>query len=171
MMAMPRKSAALHELQGTKPHGESKPEFTLPPGRPKCPKNLSTDGRHAFRRICKLLESRRALTSGDGELIKVFAINFDRHVRAIEHLQTEGEVCKYTRLDSNGQPHEVEKENLWLKIAVNAEKNMVAILDRLGLSPLNRGKIKPTEEPKPAPEIDELEARLNWMPGDPEPEN
>src|SRR5258708_35915773 len=128
-MPTPRKSDAIHELSGTKSQVKAEPEFTLPPGRPKCPKNLSPDGRDAFRRICKLLESRRALTTGDGELIKVFAINFDRHVRAIDHLQMEGEVCKYTRLDSNGQPHEVEKENLWLKIAVNAEKNMVAILD------------------------------------------
>ena len=170
-MPTPRKSAELHDLTGTKSQAKPEPEFTLPPGRPKCPKNLSPDSRDAFRRICKLLESRRALTTGDGELIKVFAINFDRHARAIEHLLTEGEVCKYTRLDSNGQPHEVEKENLWLKIAVTAEKNMIAVLDRLGLSPLNRGKIKPTEEPKPTPEIDEFEAALSRMPGDPEPNN
>jgi phage terminase small subunit len=42
------------------------------------------------------------------------------------------------------------KENLWLRCAKDAEKQLVAILDRLGLTPANRSKIKPAEGPKEA---------------------
>jgi phage terminase small subunit len=107
-----------------------------------------------------LLESRRALTEGDGELLRLYAVIFDRHTRALAKINEQGEIKMYTRLDSNGQPHEVEKPNLWLKVAETAERNLVAILDRLGLTPHNRGKVKPTAQPKDEKPIDPLEEML-----------
>jgi len=164
-LPQPRKSDALHELEGTKPHDRiPEPEFTLPPGRPKYPRNLSADAKAVFKRLCGLLEERRTLTSGDGELLRLYSILFDRHARALAKIAAEGEIRVYTRLDSNGAAHDVEKQNLWLKVAETSEKNMVSILDRLGLTPHNRGKVKPTAEPesdvpdfiKNAPPIGEL---------------
>src|SRR6266852_1309319 len=130
-MPQPRKSDALHDLQGTKPHDRiPEPEFVLPPGRPKYPRNLSADPKAVFDRLCGLLEDRRTLTSGDGELLRLYSILFDRHTRALAKIAAEGEIRVYTRLDSNGAAHDVEKQNLWLKVAETTEKNMVAILDR-----------------------------------------
>jgi len=164
-MSMPRKSDELHLLQGTKSQAKMETENTIPPGRPKYPKNISPESKAVFKRLCSLLEKRRALTEGDGELLRIYAILFDRHSRALAKIAEQGEICVYVRLDSNGQPHDVEKENLWLSVATNSEKNMIAILDRLGLTPHNRTKVKPTAAAKitEKPE-DPVEAFLNWMP-------
>jgi phage terminase small subunit len=81
------------------------------------------------------------------------------------HIEAEGEIRTYTII-VKGEAQEIEKENLWLKIAFTAEKNMVAILDRLGLTPHNRAKIKPTAEPdrKPVDEFDEFLAPRRTTP-------
>jgi P27 family predicted phage terminase small subunit len=147
-MPTPRKSLSEHELQSTKPR-YVEPDSSIAPGRPKYPKGLTPEAKKVFKAACHLLERRRSLTEADGELIRLLALTHVRHARAIEKLALEGEVRMYTRLDSNGQPHEFEKENLWLQIARDAEKQMIGIFDRLGVTPLNRGKVKPTKaEPK-----------------------
>jgi|SRR5882762_5464622 len=141
---MPRaaKSAALHELQGTVSEAKSLTDSQVPPGRPRYPKNLSPDARAEFKRLCALLEARRALTEGDGRLLEIAAQETVRYRRACAKLDAEGEVRTYIRLDSNGQQVPVEKENHWLKIKADAVKTVVACLDRLGLSPLNKDKVK-----------------------------
>lgn len=150
----------LHKLKGTRPTRAAEPEFVVPPSRPRKPKDLTPEGLAVFTRLCSLLKKRRALTAADGELIRIYAVNHVRHAKAQAKIDEEGEVRIYTRLDSNGQAHDVEKENLWLKIAFAAEKNMVACLDRLGLSPLNRAKVKPTAKPKVAEEPNEFDQFL-----------
>jgi P27 family predicted phage terminase small subunit len=140
----PKKSDAMHALTGSKSQAKPEPEYVLPPGRPRYPKSLTPEARRVFKRLCSLLEKRRALTEGDGELLRLYSVLYDRHTRAMAKIEAEGEIRMYTRLDSNGAAHEVEKPNLWLKVAETAEKNMVAILDRLGLTPHNRAKVKPT---------------------------
>src|SRR6266478_8553330 len=139
------KSIAEHALHGTTP-GAKNPSLAsnIAAGRPKFPKNLPTDLRQVFKRTCKLLETRRALTEADGPLLARYCIAYQRAERAQTKLDEQGEICLYTRLDSNGTAHQMEKPNLWLKVAQDAEKMMVACLDRLGLSPMNRDKVKPT---------------------------
>ena len=147
-MPTPAKDSDKHWLEGTKSQAKSDSGQEFTPGRPKYPRGLVGDAKAAFKRLVNLLESRRALTAADGELIYIFAVNFARHAKALAKLAEEGEIRIYVRLDSHGEPHNVEKENLWLKVAFTAEKNMVACLDRLGLSPMNRAKVKPTARPK-----------------------
>lgn len=140
------KTEQLHWLQGTKSQAKPEPEFKVPASRPRAPKDLSPEALAVFKQLCALLRKRRALTAGDAELIRLYAIKHERHAKAKAKIEVEGEIRIYTRLDSNGQPHDVEKENLWLKVATGCEKDMVAILDRLGLTPMNRAKAKPTGE-------------------------
>lgn len=152
-MPTPKKDLFAHALHGTMPrYIES--DSDVAPGRPRYPKNLSLDARRVFKPLCALLERRKTLTEGDAELLRIYAVLFDRHARAISHVETEGEVCQYTRLDSNGAPHLIWKENLWLKTAKDCERQMVAILDRCGLSPATRGKVKKAAEPR-APQLPE----------------
>jgi P27 family predicted phage terminase small subunit len=160
-MPTPRKDLTAHELQGTKAR-YSEPSSEVAAGRPKFPKNFTGEMKATFKRIVRLLETRRVCTQGDAEIVRLFCVALDRHNRALEHIRAEGEICAYTRLDSNGQPHEVWKENLWLKVCTDAEKLQLAALDRLGLTPLNRGKIKPATDPKnPKPLTPEEEATLS----------
>lgn len=117
-----------------------------------------------FKTICGLLESRRALTDADGPILALYCIAYNRAKKANEKLQEQDEICVYTRLDSNGQPTQVEKPNLWLKVAQDSERQMVACLDRLGLSPLARDKVKPTrlsDEEKP---VDPMEKFMQRAP-------
>ena len=144
-MPTPRKSLDEHKLVGTRPHYVDE-DSDVVPGRPHYPKNLSIEARRFFKAICRTLERRRTLTEGDQELIRLAAVLRDRHERAIAHVAAEGEVYAYTRLDSNGGAHDIIKENLWLRVAKDAERQTVSILDRLGLTPYHRSKIKPTKK-------------------------
>ncbi len=147
-MAQTAKSPEEHRLAGTVSQAKPKIESVVPEGRPKCPRSLPPLARKTFRKLCRLLEERRALTKGDGELLVLYAEIWDRQRQANEALKTEGIICHYTRLDSSGVAHAVEKPNINLAIAERAEKQLVAILDRLGLTALNRDKVKQAAKPK-----------------------
>jgi len=146
-MPMPRKDDALHKLHSTTPHDRTtdKPS-PLVASRPKYPKDITPAARRVFKDLVKLLLERRALTSGDQYLLELYVAIWDRRARAQAKLLEEGEVTTYTRIDSNGKMHQCEKLNLHLKIVTEAEKQLVSILDRLGLSPLAGPKIKQTKQ-------------------------
>ena len=143
-MPHPAKPLALHELMGTKSEAKSPGDSNVPAGRPRYPRNLSAAARTEFKRLCRLLEQRRALTDGDGVLLEIAAQETVRYRKACAKLDAEDEIKIYTRLDSHGQQVQVEKENHWLKVKSDAARSVVAALDRLGLHPLNRDKIKQT---------------------------
>lgn len=143
MSPTPRKSLAEHALQGTKPAYEVEVRLSpLAGGRPRFPKGMSKEARHTFKVVCQLLQDRRQLTEADGETIRLYCLALERHRRATEKLAVEGEVKMYERLDSNGQAHLVEKPNLWLKVAEQAEKFMLATLMQLGLTARSRDSVK-----------------------------
>ena len=146
-MPMPRKDDALHKLHSTTPHDRTpdKPS-ALVASRPRYPKDITPACKRVFKELVSLLIERRALTSGDKYLLELYAAIWDRRARAQAKLLEEGEVTTYTRIDSNGKMHQCEKLNLNLKIVTDAEKQLVAILDRLGLSPLAGPKIKQTRQ-------------------------
>lgn len=148
-MGRPRVDLETHALTGTKAH-YVEPESLVVGSRPRIPKEFRSrpELRRAFKEYSRSLEHRRTLTEGDGDLIRLIVLCRDRHLRAMEHIQTEGEICVYQRLDSNGQAVDVVKPNLWLKVAQDSEKQIVACLDRLGMTPTNRAKVKPTEKPE-----------------------
>jgi P27 family predicted phage terminase small subunit len=144
-----RKSLKDHALQSTKPEWTS-PDVSLAPGRPNYPKGISPAAKRTFKRLCAILEKRRNLTEGDSELLRLYAIAYDRHAKAVQKLAAEGEIRMYERESKTGDIYSVEKENLWLPVLTNAEKFMRGCLADLGLNPLNRTKIKQTEVPKSA---------------------
>jgi len=161
-----KKSDDLHWLQGTKPEPPpaAKEGTPIPPGRPKYPAGISAAAKRVFKRLCSLLEERKHLSHGDGELLRLYALLYTRHEKAMAKLETEGEICTYIRLDSNGQPHDQVKPNLWLKVAQDSERNMVACLDRLGLTPGTRARVKPTgvvANPEPVKEVSPEEQFVN----------
>lgn len=153
-MPTPRKADSEHWLTGTKSQAKILPDSQVVASRPRLPKDLNPAAVAVFKRLCALLKKRRVLTAGDSELLRLYAVNYDRHVRALAKIQEQGEICVYNRLNNHGEQVECEKQNLWLKPAETAEKNMVAILDRLGLTPHNRDKVKPAapEPQRKAPE-------------------
>jgi P27 family predicted phage terminase small subunit len=145
-MPRARKPLALHALAGTEP--EYSPDPILPAGRPKFPKNISREARASFKRLCALLEARRALTPGDADILRLYCVLFDRHAKALRKIEEEGEVCTYYRLNNRGESVPQEKENLWLAIAQDCESKMTSILRDLGLTPNARARVKATSAPK-----------------------
>lgn len=146
-MPTPRKSEAMHQLTGTVSQAIPETQSHVQQARPRIPKDLTPEAVEVFKRLCALLKKRRVLTAGDIELLRLYAILHVRHQKAMAKIQVEGEVCVYTRLNNHGEEVQCEKHNLWLKVAETAEKNLVALQDRLGLTPHNRDKVKPAAPP------------------------
>jgi P27 family predicted phage terminase small subunit len=141
-MARPLKSEQLHWLQGTHSQATEPGESEVQAGRPTTPKHISRTAQVKFRRLCDLLAARRTLTQGDGELLTLYCVQFDTHLRARKALNKEGEVVSATRISKAGEPYEVQAVNPWMPVAEKAEAKMISILDRLGLTPHNRDKVK-----------------------------
>jgi P27 family predicted phage terminase small subunit len=143
-MPAPRKSALLHDVHGTSPKNRTTDESVVPSGRPKFPKDLNPAMRPTFKRIVKLLEERRAVTAGDVELIRLYAILYDRHTRNVAAMIEEGEVCTYFRLDSNGVSVPQVKRNIRFEVITAAERQMESIIAKLGLTPTAKDRVKPS---------------------------
>jgi P27 family predicted phage terminase small subunit len=145
-MAQPRKADVLHELHGTKPHDRAADTSHVQSGRPRFPKDLGAELRPVFKRLCRLLSERRVLTAADGELIRLYCFQYERHEKNAALLREEGELCTYMRLDSNGTAHPQVKTNLRLKVVTDAERQMAAILNQLGLTPTAKDRAKPAKD-------------------------
>jgi len=100
-MSRPRKSEFEHALTGTV-SAATLPDEDNAPSRPKYPRGISPEAKRTFKRLCRLLERRRTLTEGDGELLRLYAIAYTRHERALEHIAAEGEIVSYTKTDAHG---------------------------------------------------------------------
>lgn len=127
-------------------------ESTAVEGRPACPRYLSKTARQRFRQMCNELESRRALTRGDGELLALYATTFERWRTAMADVDARGAIIISVSKAKDGTPIEREKKNPWLVVAQESEKAMAGYLDRLGFTPVNRERCKPVkkdEENKP----------------------
>jgi P27 family predicted phage terminase small subunit len=143
-MPRERKSDELHDLEGTT--SRAAPELSVAGSRPRCPKELSPEARKIFRNACSELEKRRAVTSADAIILELLAATVDKYRRARQHVAEEGEIVEYTRLDKKGEQVTVRSKNLWLGIANEAETKITALLDRLGMTPMNRARVRPTKD-------------------------
>src|SRR5271156_1332437 len=142
-MARPSKSAALHDLHGTKQRSnlaESYVEGALP--RP--PKFLSKDAKKKFRALVKQLAERRSVTAGDADLIAIYCSTWERWQAACANVRDEGLIVTYTRMDAGGAPHDVERPNISLKIIEVSERACLSYLGKLGLTPKDREHVRPT---------------------------
>ena len=121
---------------------------TVTEGRPTCPRYLSAVARKKFRQLCKQLEQRRALTPGDGELLALAAITHERWLAAIENVAARGAVIISETKDKYEQTVYRERKNPYLLIAQESERQLTGLLDRLGMTPLNRGRVKDLKKEK-----------------------
>jgi P27 family predicted phage terminase small subunit len=98
------------------------------------------------------LADRRAVTSGDADLLAICASTWERWVAACEAIRKEGAVKIYSRAGADGHLHEVEKVNLNVGIAKDCERQMLSTLTRLGLTPKDRDAVRPTAPPPKTPD-------------------
>jgi P27 family predicted phage terminase small subunit len=143
-MPRDRKSDELHALEGTST-GVA-PETGTPGSRPRVPKDCDAEEQKVFRQVRRELEKRRTVTSADAELIRLVAVLIVRHIRAMAHVREEGEIVAYPRMNNHGEVVMVPKRNMWLDIAIECESKIAALLDRLGFTPMNRPRVRPTKD-------------------------
>jgi P27 family predicted phage terminase small subunit len=118
---------------------------TATEGRPACPKFLSKEEKQRFKQMVRGLESRRQCTNDDGELLTLYVTSWSRWRRAMKDVTDRGAIVKVIARGKNDEVIEREKPNPYLAIATQAEKTMIACLDRLGFTPLNRERCKPVK--------------------------
>jgi P27 family predicted phage terminase small subunit len=116
----------------------------VPAGRPEFPEELSPTGKKIFKELCQLLQERRTLTRGDGDLLILYVQTRARYMRAIARVESEGEIVTRQKAGKGEEVYTVEEENPWLLVAERAMKSMLSILDRVGLTPGSRDNVKVT---------------------------
>ncbi len=145
-MPTPRKSPVLHNLQGTKinyPTGAH--ESHIEGSKPRVPRWLTASARRKFVELSKELVKRQVATRGDADLLAMAATLWDRWKTANDHVIKEGAVITVQLYSKDGTPYTQEEISPWLKVAQASEKQFLAVLQQLGLSPMARDKIKVTK--------------------------
>jgi P27 family predicted phage terminase small subunit len=152
-MPTPRKSEEAHFLTGTKSQAKKDSPPAVVAGRPKYPAFLKPHQRAEFKKLTALLEERRTATPGDALLLAQAAVLSCRWREALEKVAEHGLVIESTVLDAKGNQVTREKKNPFLSVAQESEKALLAILDRLGLVPLSRDKVKAAAPPEAKPQL------------------
>ena len=146
-MARPVKDLAQHKLEGTTQRaiGSSYVAGSLP----KCPKDLTKEERKRFKAHARMLAERRVVTSGDATVLAILVRTESRCIQAQAKITSEGMVVTRDCVSPKGVVYSIEKHNLHLRILENAEKQCLAILVRLGLTPRDREAVRPTSSAAP----------------------
>lgn len=120
-------------------------------GRPKIPSHLGKLARAEFKHVCRELESRRTLTSGDRTTIAVLAECYERWVTAKQELGSEYTITASVK-DKDGNVVQSVKANPLLKVVEVCEARILSLQSALGLTPMARDKVRPTHADAPAEE-------------------
>jgi P27 family predicted phage terminase small subunit len=145
----PRKSDALHDLHGTKPHPSTMRDTVATAAKPKLPAYLSPDARKEWRKLLPLLMERRSLTAADAAALAMHCEVFARWVQCQRQITEQGITLTVTVLSSNGEPITRTRPHPALRIAQDCERSLRASLRELGLTPASRQRVmaaRPAEE-------------------------
>lgn len=155
-MARPQKSEVQHETEGTTLRSSVR-DSHVPASIPRPPKGLSKDAKKKFKEICKLLAPRRAITIADADIITLYIGCWTRLQQAQLAVETEGLIVQYERLDRTGVSRTISGININLRIVEACEKQCLAYLTRLGLTPKDRALVTPTAPAAPKNEPSEAD--------------
>lgn len=163
-MPTPRKTVSRILLDGNTSHltkaqiaqrvaAEVVEEPTVSAGTPKMPgtkKNpvLSPLEQECWKGAAKIMRSRGTLTKGDAENLELFAVTKARWVLARRDVEKRGLSIIETRHAKDGTEYEVEVANPSLKICDSCEQRLLAYSKVLGLSAIDRTKVKATKGSK-----------------------
>jgi P27 family predicted phage terminase small subunit len=158
-MPTPKKTVARMLLDGNTSHltkaqiaervaVETETEAHIPSGRPKMPKTLSELERECWKGASKIMKARGTLTKGDAELLELFAVTKARWILARRDIEVRGLEIQETRHAKDGSEYEVSIANPSLKIADNCESRLLQYSKSLGLTAVDRTKVKAVQGTK-----------------------
>ncbi len=143
-MGRPAKPIELHQLCGTTPQNKVPTTSVYSGGRPRIPTHLSPVARTEFKRACKILLDRGTATEGDFVTLAVYSEVYARWREA--KAEVIGKLMIETTIkDSNGVMKVVTRLNPLIKVAEAAESRLLALASKLGLTPSDRDRVKPTK--------------------------
>jgi P27 family predicted phage terminase small subunit len=144
--AMPRqpKTAKENWLEGTVSQAKPSSPSQFQGGRPKFPKHLSPVAKQEFKCCVQLLEERGTVTPADKVILAVYSEVYARWIQAKREIG-DSLMLETTLLDSHGVARVVRRINPLLKTVETCESKMVALAAKLGLTPIDREKSKPTQ--------------------------
>jgi P27 family predicted phage terminase small subunit len=157
MAGRPPKDEVIHDVQGTELRSKTPAESSISGALPKPPKFLSKEAKKKFKQLTKQLADRRAVTAGDADLIAIYCGTWERLQQALTNIREEGLIVTYVRLDAAGNPHDIERPNINLKIVEVSERACLSYLARLGLTPRDRELVRPTAPVSTGKELTEAE--------------
>jgi P27 family predicted phage terminase small subunit len=124
----------------------------LPGGRPRFPKGLRAVPavKQEWLRVCKLLESRGTITTGDSTALFVYARAYQRWLEAEADIDARGVRYPVPVFDRNGnEVGRKEIRNPSVADAANLRKEINIHLTALGLTPASRDRVKLTANAVP----------------------
>ena len=148
-MPMPRKSAKLHWLTGSKSQAQEVPESDFPAGRPRMPKYLPAIAQEKWRELVRLLGKRGTLTKVDSTAMEILCVTYERWRALCDEIRQYGPMVDTVVLDSNGESHTKRVQNPASKLAAQLETSMRAMLKELTATPASREKARPAAPEKP----------------------
>jgi P27 family predicted phage terminase small subunit len=142
-MARAAKTIRQHLLQGTIPHSKPDKPSVYQGGRPKRPKHLSPVGWTEFKRLCGILERRGTATEGDYVIAALYGEVYARWI-SVKAAIGDQYMVTTTVTNNHGVDRTVSRLNPLLKVLQADESRLQSLAKSLGLTPLDREKVKQT---------------------------
>lgn len=134
---LPSRVKEMRGNPGHRPLNDAEP--TLPPDMPPCPRHLSREARHEWRRMSRQLHEAGILTKIDRTALAAYCQLYARWVKAEQEVERLGEVVK--------APTGYPIQNPYLSVANTALKLMHGYLVEFGMTPSARSRVK-AKKPK-----------------------
>jgi P27 family predicted phage terminase small subunit len=143
-MGRPAKTPEEHWLAGTRDQSKTSATSVYAGGRPRIPSHLSPVARAEFKRACKVLLDRGTSTEGDFVTLAIYSETYARWRDAKE--QVIGKLMVETIIkDANGVAKVVTRLNPLIKVVQADESRLLALASKLGLTPSDRDRVRPTK--------------------------
>jgi P27 family predicted phage terminase small subunit len=121
-------------------------------GKPKMPPEFVGQPEEAFwKGACKLLARKGTLAATDGPTLRLFADLSARQVEAKAEIKRLGLIYEEQRFSKGGDPYTVRVVNPAVKIATDAERQLLQLQKSLGITAVDREKVT-RARPKPGSE-------------------
>jgi P27 family predicted phage terminase small subunit len=130
-----------HKLKGTRPTRAAS-GAPSEAGRPRMPKHLSESAQRVWKETLRLLRRRGTLTADTGPTLAIYAECVATWEVAKADIIARGQIISETRFSKSGTEYQIDVVNPSMKIKENCERQALAVLKALGLSPDAREKVK-----------------------------
>jgi P27 family predicted phage terminase small subunit len=141
-MARPKKSLALHALQGTTPEWAAG-AVQYRAGKPKMPPDLPEAGKAKWREMVALLHSRGTLTRADGPVLELYIATWLRWRALLKEIEERGVMVEDEYQTKSGESYTRRVANPAVKMAHALETSLRLLFKEFSCTPASRQATTP----------------------------